>query len=337
VDIQTSWLDSPATRTGTTGVLGLLSVSPVNGGPSSERVVAPGEFTITASQPSAQLSNWGNLNFRYTLNAPAGALPAGLASINGSGPLSSWDVNDAIAFYYRKNPYGDTLQYFGQRLSGFATDGSAKQLFSFNYSRTDLGYTLGLNPNQNLQIAFEYDVGYSYVAMGEWSWRVVDLNGVAVGESGDLLFVNGDLTPASAIPASGTATYDAHTLALLSSNGTRGIPFTLAADFGSRTMSTRIDQDYRYDPALGSGEPILGIHVGGSAAFTNNGLFDIPLTGTANFSPFNSPATPPAQTVSGTMNGSFFGPHAEQVGGTFSLQGSAGSQRLQDAFVGRQH
>jgi hypothetical protein len=36
------------------------------------------------------------------------------------------------------------------------------------------------------------------------------------------------------------------------------------------------------------------------------------------------------------MNGAFFGPHAEQVGGTFSLRDLNSVQVLQDAFIGQQ-
>ena len=176
-----------------------------------------------------------------------------------------------------------------------------------------------MGSGKSLRTTLDYDIGYSYVAMGEWSWRVVDLNGAAAGDFGDLLFVNGDRTPASGIPVSGTATYDARSLALLRSNGTPGIPFTLTADFGQRTMSTRIDQDYRYNAADPAADPVLGIHVGGSAPFSTNGSFDIPLTGTANYAYNNLPTTPPTEPVTGTMDGAFFGPHAEQVGGVFAL------------------
>jgi hypothetical protein len=36
------------------------------------------------------------------------------------------------------------------------------------------------------------------------------------------------------------------------------------------------------------------------------------------------------------MNGAFFGPHAEQVGGVFALGRPDGTLLLQDAFVGQQ-
>jgi hypothetical protein len=173
--------------------------------------------------------------------------------------------------------------------------------------------------------------------MGEWSWSVVDLNGQAAGDSGKLLFVDGERTPPSGIPVSGTATYDARTLF-----GWVKVPFSLVADFGQRSISTRIDQDYRYDPTGDIMDYPLaaGIHVSGSAPFSNSGTFDIPLTGTVNYSSgydINTPLAPPSTAVTGAMNGAFFGPHAEQVGGTFSLDRSNGTQVFEDAFVGRQH
>ena len=173
--------------------------------------------------------------------------------------------------------------------------------------------------------------------MGEWEWPVI-LTGNPTNATnfGQLLFVNGDRTPSSGMPASGTATYDAHTLAMLSSSGAQGIPFTLTADFGLRTIATRIDQDYQnYGGA--DDAPIQGIHVGGSAPFSNNGSFDIPLSGTVNYSYQNLPAPPPSEAAVGQMNGAFFGPHAEQVGGTFSIQRTTDQLPLyQDAFVGQQ-
>jgi len=155
-----------------------------------------------------------------------------------------------------------------------------------------------------------------------------------------LLFVNGERTPASGMPVSGKAIYDAHTLSLLSTNLAAGIPFTLTADFGQRTISTQIDQDYQYNPNGDSMDyPAPGIHVSGSAPFSNSGTFDIPLTGTANYSSgyaINTPQMPPSQAVTGDMDGAFFGPHAEQVGGTFAVGPTGGGVLLQDAFVGQQ-
>jgi hypothetical protein len=333
LDVQTSWLQSPATRNGNYDLIGRLSLVPGGGGPSSSRTLAPGEFVLSIYR------YFDDDPFPYTLQTPAGVLPGGLTSMFIPGIVNSWDINQNIAYRY-DSPYGgDFQQDLGQRLTAFdkAGDGSETQLFSYDLTRGWASTTTSLGSGKSLRTTLDYDIGFSYVAMGEWSWRVVDLNGATAGDSGDLLFVNGDRTPAAGIPVSGTATYDAHSLALLGSSGTPGIPFTLTADFGQRTMSTMINQDYRYDPTRAvSDDPIFGIHVSGSAPFSNSGTFDIPLTGTANYASNNSPTTPPIEPVSGMMDGAFFGPHAEDVGGTFAVDRADGTLLMQDAFVGEQ-
>jgi hypothetical protein len=329
IDVRKSWLNSPGTRAGAYDLIGRLTLTPGDGGATSYRVATPGDFSMTvADSTSGALS--------YTLNASAGIMPAGLTSSIVLSPEISWDINSAVAYRYT-NPYGDTSQYLGQRLTGL-DKASQTELFSYDFTRGSTGSLTSLGSGNRLRSNLDYDMGYSYVAMGEWSWRVVDLNGAAAGDSGDLLFVNGDRTPASAIPVSGSATYDARSLALLSTSFTAGIPFSLTANFGQGTISTRIDQDYHYNPAAPSdGDAALGIHVGGSAPFSVNGLFAIPLTGTANYSNDNPQITPPSEAVIGTMDGAFFGPHAEQVGGVLSVERSNGVLLMQDAFVGRQH
>jgi hypothetical protein len=334
--VQTTWLDTVGTRNGAYDLLGRLTLTPGNGGLTSHRSTAPGEFSVTVAKPGDA--------FRYTLNAPAGIMPGGVTSISVSSPSNSWDFNlpPAPSFSYN-NSYGDyCCQSFGQRLTASLKDAAgntAAPFLTFDFTRGSASSLQPLGSGMQLSSTLDYDIGFSYVAMGEWSWRVVDMNGTAAGDFGSLLFVNGDRTPAAGIPVSGTATYDAHTLALKSSSLTPGIPFTLTADFGQRTISTSIDQDYRYDP---QGDvldyPAPGIHVAGSAPFSNNGAFDISLSGTANYSggyPLNTPQTPASQPVTGDMAGAFFGPHAEQVGGTFALERANGTLLLQDAFVGQ--
>lgn len=261
------------------------------------RATVPGEFTMAVSATS------GDEGFDYKLHAPAGVLPGGLTSID-FGPSGAWSTN---ANGYLRGSYSRTLPF---------------------------------SPDQNLATSLYLDAGYSYVSMGEWDWYFVHLDGGTAGGFGALQFVNGDRTPFAGIPVSGKANYDAHTLSLLSSNLAAGIPFTLTADFDARTISTQIDQNYRYNPNGDSMDyPAPGIHVSGSAPFSNSGTFDIPLAGTANYNSgyaMNTPQTPPSQSATGNMNGAFFGPHAEQVGGTFAVGPAGGEVLLQDAFVGQQ-
>jgi hypothetical protein len=336
IDVQRSWLDSPATRVGNSGLIGRLTIDPGTGNPAdwTFRPVVGGEFTMTVSNGVAG-------GFNYALNAPTGLLPAGLTTLEVQSPGVSWDLNlpPSNSFRYL-NGYGDDRQFFGQRLTAFAKapDGTEKQFVSYDLTRAVAGSKPLVGDNYQLQATLNYDVGYSYVAMGEWSWPVL-LNGNPTNATnfGKLLFVNGDRTPTSGIPASGTATYDARSLEMLSSTGVPGIPFTLTADFGLRTIATRIDQDFANFGSGPDSSPIQGIHVGGSAPFGNDGSFDIPLTGTVNYSYQNQPTPPPGEAATGDMNGAFFGPNAQEIGGTFSIQRSTDRLPLyQDAFVGQQ-
>jgi hypothetical protein len=276
--------------------MGTLELHPTEPGPVTSGMTAPGEYSMTVSRPAGQQA------YSYKLEAPSGFLPGGLTSIE-YGAASSTGVNTSTG------------------------RGGYSQVQPFS-------------ADKNLASSLSYDAGFSYVSMGEWEWYFVHLDGGTAGGFGQLFFVNGDRTPTSAVPTSGTATYDAHTLFLLSSSLTAGIPFTLTADFGQRIISTNIDQDYRYNP---NGDlmdyPAPGIHVAGTAPFTNTGTFDIPLAGSVNYSggyANNTPQTPLSQSATGNMNGAFFGPHGEEVGGTFTLGPAGGSPLLQDAFVGQQ-
>ncbi len=331
VHIKLSWLDSPATRAATADLLGRFTINAGTGNPAdwTYRGTAPGEFTMTISPPTDH-------GLDYTLNTPAGFLPGGRNASTVASPQISWDINSTVAYRYT-NIYGDTPQYLGQRLAGENALGT--QLFSYDYKRGEWGFRQPFDSGSSLVTTIDYDVGYSYVAMGEWTWRVVDMNGTTAPgtQSGQLLFVNGDRTPPSGIPVSGTATYDARTLQMLSTTGAVGIPFTLTAEFGQRTISTQIDQNFQ-NYGSGDGDPIQGIHVAGSAPFSNGGSFDIPLSGTVNYSYANATVMPPSEAATGDMNGAFFGPNAEQVGGTFALQRAGDKLPLyQDAFVGQQH
>jgi hypothetical protein len=304
IEVSRAWLPSPATQTGTYDVIGL--VNRTIGGTSSD-FANSGEFRLAVSKP--------NEGFGYVLHAPSGFLPGSLTDVILPVRAESWDFNINGPNYRYDNPYGDVAQYFGQNLKEYeVADGSKVLREDYDYDRAIVHDAIIDLPNgRRVAESILFDIGLSYVAMGEWSWGTVTANadGTATptGDRNSLYFVYGSRTPSADIPASGTATFDAHTLGEASGSG---IPFTLSADFGKRSISTEISQAAIFD-------------VSGSASFSNDGSFDIPLSGTAG-----------SAAATGAMDGAFFGPHAEQVGGVFSLE-SQGSTVMQDAFVGAQH
>ena len=331
-DVKMTPLDYQGTHPGTYDLVGRVISTPGNGA-SSTRTLAPGDASLVIAKQSDVL----NFNLKASGISPAGEI--GFAS-----PEMFWSptLSDPSQVF-EDDHAGRWPQYLGQRLSFYRihNDGSEEL---YEWSDFIRGFSTSVPTGSTLTYAIgdQNDVGTSYVAMGEWSSTAVTPGQMPTV---DLLFVNGVRTPPTGIPVSGTATYDAHTQSLLSpcwDSACPGLYFKLTADFGLRTIATRIDQDYQHyidlmgfgEPAIRNG-PILGIHVGGSAAFNNDGYFDIPLSGTVNYSATNAAVTPPSEPVTGSMNGAFFGPHAEQIGGTFSLDRAAGSP-IRDAFVGHQ-
>lgn len=306
ITVETSWLTSPATKTGSYDLVAL--VSRTNDGNSTNGMANSGEFQLNVSKASS--------DFQYVLDASSGFLPGSLTSILIPVPIESWDFNPGGPNYRYDNPYGDYQQFFGQNLKEYEiySDQSEKLRENYDYDHAVRGNAIIELPNgQLVNESLIFDIGLSYVAMGEWSWGTVtqsaDGSAAPTGDKNSVFFVYGSRTPGSGIPASGTATYDARSLGDVLGNQT---PFTLTADFGQRSISTEINQYSLFD-------------VSGSAPFSNDGSFAISLSGTAG-----------SQAASGSMDGAFFGPHAEQVGGVFSV-GSQGNILMQDAFVGARH
>lgn len=306
IEVQTSWLPSPATKAGRYDLLALISFKA--GGSSSARVANPGEFRLDVSKQ--------NGGFRYVLDGPPSFLPKNLASAVLPVPIDSWTFNPGGTNHRYDNPYEDYPQFFGQNLKEYEvhTDGSKVLREDYDYDRAVVQNAIvDLPSGQLISESLVFDAGLSYVAMGEWSWGPVTVNAdgsaTPTGDTNTAYFVYGNRTPASGIPAAGTATYEAHTLGGVSNNS---IPFALTADFGQRSISTEISQASVFD-------------VSGSAPFGNDGSFDIPLSGTAR-----------SEAATGAMDGAFFGPHAEQVGGVFSVGTAGGGVVAQDAFVGQQ-
>jgi len=307
IEVETSWLASPATKAGSYGLLARVSLTAE--GNLSGRLANAGEFSLDISKQ--------NDAFRYVLDAPSSLLPASLANISLPVPIDSWDFNPGGQNYRYDNPYEDYQQFFGQNLKEYEVySGGSKTLredYDFGRAVVENAFVVDLPSGERVSENLVFDVGLSYVAMGEWSWGTVTVNAdgtvAPTGDRNSLYFAYGDRTPGSGIPVSGKASYDAHTLGGIS-NST--IPFSLTADFGQRSISTQISQASLFN-------------VSGSAPFSNDGSFDIPLNGNAG-----------AQAASGTMDGAFFGPHAEQVGGTFAVGPAGGGVLVQDAFVGQQ-
>jgi hypothetical protein len=179
-----------------------------------------------------------------------------------------------------------------------------------------------------------YNAGLSHVSLGEWNWAVSKIGNVNVIDRGSVYFVSGDRTPASEIPTSGTATYMAASLGFDTDAANSSIPsgasiaIALTADFGQRSMFAQLNRDGAFFGDYAGGyTSILAVDVHGTGPIASSGTFDIPLAGTVG-------SGNAITAVTGLLNGAFFGPNAQQVGGVFSVGQVPGVPIVSDAFVG---
>ncbi|MEI7614061.1 MAG: transferrin-binding protein-like solute binding protein [Betaproteobacteria bacterium] len=152
---------------------------------------------------------------------------------------------------------------------------------------------------------------YDYLSWGQWN----DGNGGVNTSLDNPYWIAGSLTPAVNIPLGGTATYNGQVLGKLDESGTISRvagTTSLTADFGQRALNGS------FDNLTKNGAAWTSASVNASwAAGTNQ------ISGTVNA---------PAVSMSGTVNGNFFGPTANQVGGTWTLNG--GANKAAGIFVG---
>lgn len=203
---------------------------------------------------------------------------------------------------------------------------------------------------------FTTSVGQSYVSLGQWSWphTVTDANGVLwTGDwvGGSLLYVYGDRTAPGDIPTLGTATYRVASatdiLATVPINTAGGIkdfgnpgPFNLdiamTADFGAQSIAAAVEYDILSDDV-----EAYHYDLSGHAPISELGDFDIALSGSrlaGSFSEgmFASGSELATASPDGQLVGAFFGPNADQIGGTMAIPGSRDYNMIGVAFVATQ-
>lgn len=303
---------SPATRAGTYDTIALIDRGGALPGPSTDRLAAPGEIRITTYQPTSTANE-----LSYTLEFATAQLPGGQSTLTALFPARVVDT-----------PIGSVTERFGDQFTltvGTVTSGGSRLQDYSPVASTDLG------GGRTFDSQFNYSTGLSYVSLGQWNWWITDKATGNAEEYNSVYFVNGDRTPAAALPTSGTATYTASSLGFSTDVDNRGygdggpVAISLTADFGQRSMFAQLNRDASSNgDAIGGFITVLALDVHGTGPINSSAGFDIPLAG---FVGANTPVT-------GMLNGAFFGPNAEQVGGVFSIEQTPGVPVVRDAFVG---
>ena len=167
-------------------------------------------------------------------------------------------------------------------------------------------------------VADPYRQGWSYQSFGVWNQLGSVVGGGSVHSS-----TFGAPTPASAVPATGTATFNGKLAAsYVSPDGTGSLAaadVSVGVDFASRSLSfassgTTITRD------LSTATPAPDLDLSGTLTYA---------AGSANFS---GSITNAGGTMQGTSVGRFYGPAAQELGGGFTV--AAPGNATPEAFAG---
>lgn len=169
------------------------------------------------------------------------------------------------------------------------------------------------------------DLTLSYVSAGTWTKATVSGSSVSGSQT---QFVYGAYTTDSQLPRSGSAqygvsiegTYITTGVKILSSNGTLNANFST----GAISITTLPSQETSYSP--NSPNPVTG-YLSPTNAFTASAMMSSTTNSFAGSFTYNG-----SVPVSGTINGKFYGPAAQEVGATFS--GSNANAALLGTIIG---
>jgi len=184
---------------------------------------------------------------------------------------------------------------------------------------TNIEYALSADGEDYALIANPFNLNFDYQTFGTW----VTGAGTGSGDAGNFSF--GYVTTGSNIPTSGSATYTGYTGGRYSDSSARdyfiSANLSATANFATRSVAVTTSNTYK-SRNLVTDVLDTNINMTGTmtyAAATNN------LTGT--FSTADS-------RLSGTMKGQFYGPTANEIGGTFSAV--SGTEGIFGAFGAKQ-
>jgi len=165
-------------------------------------------------------------------------------------------------------------------------------------------------------VANPYKLGWNYQSFGVWDTLGMDERALGATSFGSA-------TPASAVPASGSATFTGKLAGLYTpASGQAALAaanVSLQANFSARSLSFS-----------SSGTTL----VGNLATATAAPALDLSgtLTYAAGSGRFSGTLTNAGGTMQGSSLGQFYGPAAQEAGGAFSLKSASGAERFTGAY-----
>jgi hypothetical protein len=170
--------------------------------------------------------------------------------------------------------------------------------------------------------------GWSYQSYGVWISGYSGTSGTVGGGSA------GSLTTGIAIPTSGTATFTGNTAGVYVNWAGQpyltGSNLTLTTDFAARTLAFATTGTQALVTGGSSFVAANGLNMTGSLSYASGANLITGSIATAGQGPGS--AGNAASMTGGTATGKFYGPAANEVGGTFAVRAASGVESYAGAF-----
>lgn len=283
----------------------LLSACGGGGGGSSTAAVTTSPFTSwSAIRPNTNVQiNGGSTQFSYTANPTTGVVSS--ITNNGIANQGAWvsltygagylDLT-AIQFTSAQGQYVAVSSYAGDSISTIGVGPVGSRVYGVTKDKTT--EVLAINGP-----SYSWD----YQTYGVW----VTGEGVGSGTAGAVSA--GSATPVTGIPATGTAIFYGNALGVY---GIAGLPaYSTAAsmsantNFGSRSI------------AFATSGTVMASFNGGNVLSAPGLNMSGNLTYASGSNQFSGPVRS-SSGMTGTAAGQFYGPNANEIGGTYNLTGS---------------
>ncbi len=268
---------------------------------SSWGAVQPGTSVIVEGISQSGTYTWDSASDLVTARTDGG-------STSGASYRATYDANGNATSVTLTPAGGSSISWSRSAGDTFGTlniNSNIDAVVSADGTR----YALAANP-------FAY--GWDYQSFGVWT------TGAGTGSGTYGAMSVGAMTAGSAIPTSGTATYSGYT-------GGRYVDGSGAYFFTSSSMTASANFATRNIAFSTSGTQVTADLSNSSG---NSGLN---MSGTLNYSAATNQISGSVTTgggMSGSVNARFYGPSAQEIGGTFSLTG-AGIEGYSGAFGGK--
>jgi C-lobe and N-lobe beta barrels of Tf-binding protein B len=174
-------------------------------------------------------------------------------------------------------------------------------------------------------------VGWNYQTFGVW----LNQTGPATFQAGGISA--GAVTPATAVPTSGPGNFIGKAAGFyvnpFGAAFATAADMTAVVDFGARTIVFATTNTNAAN--LSTGTNAANLSTGAPLLNSTNLNLQGTLSYVAGSNQFSGNVNAPAASLTGSATGRFYGPAAEEIGGTYGLNGSGPTERLMGAFGGK--